>query len=116
MSVRAAHIQRTNYFAGGDKNREDFLAEPACTACGDCDGAKECSGCDSNWTPCKCNACKSKWTDWANGMGGVTKNAALYTKKVAWNNNTCEANIAAAAKSMASHNKTQVINQSTGGG
>ena len=108
MSTKDVHIQRTDYFVGGDKKREEFLAEPACPSCGDCAGCQECRGCEYNWTPCVCDACKHDWTAPINGLAGVTKNAALYTKKSLLNDNSRLNKIAKGADSTANHNLTQL--------
>lgn len=54
MSVIHGQIQRTNYFAGGARKREELLAEPACPPCGSCD-CGECA--EYECAQCSCPNC-----------------------------------------------------------
>ncbi len=57
MSATRARIERTNYFLGGDRKREELLAEPAAWwPCANCTGDCDCGTC-GNTCGCKTIYC-----------------------------------------------------------
>jgi hypothetical protein len=66
MSLDSLGIERTNYFSGGDRKREELSADPACPPCGE---KCTCNPCHIVCQPanCTCN-CKNKWTSWGSGL------------------------------------------------
>ena len=58
MTESQSDIQLTNYFSGGDRKREELLAEPAqnCTPCKGCSPTKclTCANCKCSCMACPC--------------------------------------------------------------